>query len=242
MIRFFRKIRAALIEQKKIQKYLIYALGEIVLVVIGILIALYLNGVRESNATEEQYRVQFKAVRAELFSNVVHIENRFYYYKRMDSTRLDVLHNRPTFESVQNSPEDFNALTEIRYATLSQEAQMSLIGSNEKLPAKYDSIMSMLRFLYRFEKSDLSSGVTKILSVNSDFLDHLSNKPWFHLRQSDQKNDSIFQFMWKDYKFKNFLKLNLAISAEYKRDMQYYRLRALEAIEAIDQLIPNEET
>ncbi len=40
MLNFFRKIRKGFIAQNKIKKYLIYAIGEILLVVIGILIAL----------------------------------------------------------------------------------------------------------------------------------------------------------------------------------------------------------
>jgi len=48
MIKFFRKIRYNLIEKNKTGKYLKYAIGEIVLVVIGILIALSLNNWNES--------------------------------------------------------------------------------------------------------------------------------------------------------------------------------------------------
>ena len=43
MIKFFRKIRKRLLTENKFSKYLIYAIGEIVLVVIGILIALQIN-------------------------------------------------------------------------------------------------------------------------------------------------------------------------------------------------------
>jgi ribosomal protein S17E len=43
MIKFFRKIRYDLLEKNKIGKYLKYAIGEILLVVIGILIALWIN-------------------------------------------------------------------------------------------------------------------------------------------------------------------------------------------------------
>jgi hypothetical protein len=43
MIKFFRKIRQRLLTENKFSKYLIYAIGEIALVVIGILIALSLN-------------------------------------------------------------------------------------------------------------------------------------------------------------------------------------------------------
>ena len=43
MIKFFRNTRQKLLEEKKFSKYLIYASGEIVIVIIGILIALQVN-------------------------------------------------------------------------------------------------------------------------------------------------------------------------------------------------------
>jgi len=47
MIKFFRRIRQKLLSANKFSKYLIYALGEIFLVVIGILIALQINNWNE---------------------------------------------------------------------------------------------------------------------------------------------------------------------------------------------------
>lgn len=47
MIKFFRKIRQNLLSKGKTGKYLKYALGEIILVVIGILIALQVNNLNE---------------------------------------------------------------------------------------------------------------------------------------------------------------------------------------------------
>ena len=54
MINFFRKIRKQLLTQNKVSKYLLYAIGEIVLVVIGILIALQINNWNE----ERKQRVE----------------------------------------------------------------------------------------------------------------------------------------------------------------------------------------
>ncbi len=47
MIKFFRKIRQNLLMENKTGQYLKYALGEIILVVIGILIALSINNWNE---------------------------------------------------------------------------------------------------------------------------------------------------------------------------------------------------
>jgi uncharacterized membrane protein YgaE (UPF0421/DUF939 family) len=51
MISLFRKIRQSLLQQQKITQYLAYAIGEIFLVVIGILIALQINTWNELRKT-----------------------------------------------------------------------------------------------------------------------------------------------------------------------------------------------
>ncbi|WP_281541910.1 DUF6090 family protein [Maribacter aestuarii] len=61
MIKFFRKIRQNLLSEGKTGKYLKYAIGEIILVVIGILIALQINNWnedRKSEAKKQDYYVQ----------------------------------------------------------------------------------------------------------------------------------------------------------------------------------------
>jgi hypothetical protein len=53
MINFFRKIRRELMSQNKVTRYLAYALGEIALVVIGILIALQIDTWNEEKKVEK---------------------------------------------------------------------------------------------------------------------------------------------------------------------------------------------
>ncbi|WP_020571436.1 DUF6090 family protein [Neolewinella persica] len=56
MIKFFRKIRQRLLIENKFSKYLLYAIGEIVLVMIGILMALQVNNWKDTtnNKVSEQ--------------------------------------------------------------------------------------------------------------------------------------------------------------------------------------------
>jgi hypothetical protein len=60
MIKFFRKIRQKLLEQNKVTQYLAYALGEIFLVVIGILIALQINNANEAHKARQSERMVLK--------------------------------------------------------------------------------------------------------------------------------------------------------------------------------------
>ena len=63
MIKFFRHLRKQLLTENKLSKYLIYAIGEIVLVVIGILIALSINNWNENTKIlnlEQEFLVDLK--------------------------------------------------------------------------------------------------------------------------------------------------------------------------------------
>jgi len=62
MIKFFRKIRHKLLTENKFSKYLLYAIGEIILVVIGILIALQVNNFNENQKLESIKQNYFKQI------------------------------------------------------------------------------------------------------------------------------------------------------------------------------------
>ena len=67
MIKFFRNIRKQLAAENKIAKYLRYAIGEIILVVIGILIALQINNWNENRKFQQQEVQILKEIKHDLF-------------------------------------------------------------------------------------------------------------------------------------------------------------------------------
>ena len=69
MIKFFRKIRQNLLSEGKTGKYLKYAIGEIILVVIGILIALQINNWNEQRKTNNKEQNLLTALRQEFNHN-----------------------------------------------------------------------------------------------------------------------------------------------------------------------------
>jgi len=66
MINFFRKIRKQLADDNKPLKYARYAIGEIVLVVVGILIALSINNWNENNKNIEVRRNYYHQILKDL--------------------------------------------------------------------------------------------------------------------------------------------------------------------------------
>lgn len=73
MIKFFRNIRKTMIKENKVNRYLLYAIGEIILVVIGILIALQINNWNESKKLEKTEIEFFKGVRRDLLQDKAYI-------------------------------------------------------------------------------------------------------------------------------------------------------------------------
>jgi hypothetical protein len=95
MIKFFRHIRKDLIEKNKTSRYFKYAIGEIALVMIGILLALSINNWNENrkNTTIEQdtlisLKSDLESALAQLDEKIVQNIN----YRTSDSILLDVIH------------------------------------------------------------------------------------------------------------------------------------------------------
>jgi hypothetical protein len=70
MIPFFRKIRKKMADDNKPMKYMRYAIGEIVLVVIGILIALSINNWNEERKDKLLERNYLESIKKELEINI----------------------------------------------------------------------------------------------------------------------------------------------------------------------------
>ena len=81
MIKFFRKIRYDLMGKNKTGKYLKYAIGEIVLVMIGILLALQINNWNESQKMNKWERRFLIDLKNELKSNLIQLEKVYTNHK-----------------------------------------------------------------------------------------------------------------------------------------------------------------
>jgi hypothetical protein len=74
MIKFFRKIRQKMLAENKFSKYLLYAIGEIFLVVIGILIALQINTKSENHKKQEFEITILENIKEDILSDKVDCE------------------------------------------------------------------------------------------------------------------------------------------------------------------------
>ena len=91
MFRFFRQIRQRLLTHNEFSKYLLYAIGEILLVVIGILIALQIDNANEYRKERGQERELLLQLKSEYRSNLEQLESKMNLRNKMISASYKLL-------------------------------------------------------------------------------------------------------------------------------------------------------
>lgn len=76
MLKFFRNIRRRLLRENRFTRYLIYALGEIFLVVIGILIALQINNWNDDQKAISQEAIYLQDLKRDLETDIITLDER----------------------------------------------------------------------------------------------------------------------------------------------------------------------
>lgn len=102
MINFFRKIRQKLLSENKFGKYLTYAIGEIILVVIGILIALQINNLNQEKINRNYELTMLKEIRDALDKDILNIEGGL---KDLEDLKQSV-YNLATIRNEPSYPQD----------------------------------------------------------------------------------------------------------------------------------------
>ena len=101
MIKFFRKIRYDLMEKNKTGKYLKYAVGEIVLVVIGILIALSINNWNEEQKSIKKGHEILSDIRENVEFNTIQFQEDIEITKQVINS-IDIVLNNIKVSKIYN--------------------------------------------------------------------------------------------------------------------------------------------
>ena len=175
MLKFFRKIRQNLISNGKTANYLKYAIGEIILVVIGILIALQINNWNESRKLVIEEKQYYKNIKRQLNEDASFINNNIefnqYYYDQYDYATQQLLSNdRSHLDSLAKISinlleySDFHQESNI-YAALVNSGEIKLI-KNQDIVEGLQKLEETYIYINRLEAShfDIIKGVYPELS------------------------------------------------------------------------------
>jgi len=91
MIKFFRNIRKVLLAQSRFKKYLLYAIGEVVLVMVGILLALETNNWNNNRKDANQEKEILTELKAEYLSKLDELNQKIQLRNSIISQSDDLL-------------------------------------------------------------------------------------------------------------------------------------------------------
>ena len=143
MIKFFRKIRQNLLMENKTGKYFKYAIGEIVLVVIGILIALQINNWNEDNKINKIRTLKLSQIESDLRADVVSLEEGILikekeiatlknYHDRLSQSyaSIDTLDKIVNTEFAGSVRIGFSGFNNITYNSMVQSGELGILSDD----------------------------------------------------------------------------------------------------------------
>jgi|AntRauTorckE6833_2_1112554.scaffolds.fasta_scaffold22364_1 hypothetical protein len=249
MIKFFRKIRQNLLSKGKTGKYLKYAIGEIVLVVIGILIALSINNWNQNrlelNRESKLLKTLLKDLQtaetesAESINKDKEDVNSFAYMLSGKDARKTLI-NHPKIDSIFNKIIWGTTTTNVpiinSYNDIKSAGQIGLI-SNENIRSHFTSLETRFNRLERMLQDRWS---VQLNNIDKFVLNEMN---FIGLLRGDSSKHNIDYGIDNEYSilFENQFVLNvIGVKLQLTESIIANRSLVLEEIRALIDLIEND--
>jgi len=172
MIKFFRKIRQNLLMENKNGKYFKYAIGEIVLVVIGILIALQINNWNESDNLAKKEFSMLINLRNDLDSDLINLkhEDSLFSIREVNSTKgIELFYKATTTQDVDS----VSKLTQGRWNALyiNDNTYNEMVSTGSVYSMKNQELQKNIIRYYLLVDADKN-----YINLVNEMQDHLKNK------------------------------------------------------------------
>ena len=238
MIPFFRKSRKKMAGNNKTMKYLGYAIGEIMLVVIGILIALSINNWNETRKQKETTNSIYGLVKEDLINDISVIDS---FLKEYDEVR------KPSFESVLKTKltkddwvknPDFKTVI-LGYKDLSINQRGSDLLKNQiNLTVNIEqNLASEITLFYNQHLVEIDIAIGDIGGVFTDNTKNLNNYDWFSAFLLHNEMEGVIDYISNDPNAKNRITLYYIVFEIYANELRNFRENAKEMIIKIDKQV-----
>ncbi|BAO76428.1 hypothetical protein [Winogradskyella sp. PG-2] len=241
MIKFFRKIRQNLLTENKFSKYLLYAIGEIVLVVIGILIALNINNSNQKKINEDKITSILKEVQNDLVKDIENSKTIFDYQIYTDSIAKLILNDKYTYEDYRTE----------NYVTIGYNYRSFNTISNgydnfkrniDNVPEKYSYIIKDLKNLYETDKTTLDNYNERIRSTVYKNLDELSNFNWYQEQAKGLVSEELINYVLTDNHYKNMVIKYMNDRVNLFSQSKKYKIDAIRLYNKIAELLKSKDS
>ena len=236
MIKIFRKIRQQLLTENKSSKYLIYAIGEIILVVIGILIALSINNWNESRKKKETLYNIYTIIKQDLETDLLNIDKIFTSMNPNEKMLMKVINQTMTFEDYKSCEPCRSVLDGFPDYTF-QERGIKFLENQSQFTN--NDLKATITDFY----SELNTEIdVDIESINIGFNDNQyywkNNKSWFTDFIRGISNDEFIEYALNSWDYRNRAsEFHILYYEIYFDHLKEYKQRAKKIIEKINKTI-----
>ncbi len=217
MIKFFRKIRQNQLSEGKTGKYLKYAVGEIVLVMIGILLALQVNNWNNDRIERKKEANYIKNINKEFILNRKQLDTVTFYHFKVFNNATKILNSTPIdIKTINKDSLSFYISETFNYWTFNP--QQSTINSLTNTSSfEIISNVELRELLQNWDELVKDYKEEEIISRESCLNDYF---PFFRKHISFLKfsnNSNILDYNNTDYTFLNSLEFQNAIA--FRREL-----------------------
>jgi hypothetical protein len=241
MIKFFRKIRYNLMETGKTGKYLKYAIGEILLVVIGILIALNINNWNEHKKNDTKIVNTLKEIQSDILIDIKASNKMFDYQVYTDSIAKGVFNNTFTVDDYRsrNMPRIGYNYRDFKIVTNGFD---NLKGNIDNLSEKYKPLLPDIKNLYVRLKIDIDVYNDRIRDNVYKNVDEDSHSDWSQDRLKGLVSEAQIDYYLNDKNYKDLVAnyMNDRINIFIKSNE--YRVAAIDLYLKIHDAIGSKDT
>jgi len=204
MIKFFRHIRQSLIMENKTTNYLKYAIGEIVLVVIGILIALSINNWNEQRKQKQNYLDIIRTVKNDMIFDTLAINQVIQYYEEREYAFLLSKKDSITKEDYLKCEECPRIISGFSPIILQNRGFNLLQSFNLNSSIEKDSLNLQLSVFYSAYNLGVNKAVESCRELFTEYTNIIrESKPWFKDWYEGKNDDSFYEFVLNDPIYKN---------------------------------------
>jgi len=209
MLKFFRRIRQKLIDGGNMKRYLIYAIGEILLVVIGILIALQINNWNEKRQNILKVENLLIKIQKNIKSDLADINQITAFYATKDSLMYLVLGNKLTEEDYQNP--NSNHLHSLIFNRMDINLRnigfTNLMRVQDIIPPQYDSLLDQLYLQYNNHFNYVQDAENSFKDATGKFNDALFDKyDWYSSEVATHLNAERINYFLNNVRYKGMVK------------------------------------
>ncbi len=236
MIRFFRKIRYVIMEKNKTGQYLKYAVGEVILVVIGILIALGINSRYQTAQNEKKIKSILVQLQAELSTDILDAHRIFSTFIIKDSLARRIYSDELTLEEFRSFPIGFKS----KYVSFSNNmtSYNRLMQNIDMVPDKYTPLLPNLHLMYVEYQNDIDDFNTRIKDIVYSAGDKdYATEPWRTNWYIGKDTVSWAKHLYSDPYLKNKTDIYMNSLSDLTYSANNYRAVAITTYKKIDSLL-----